>query len=72
VRVLLIRRSKINPNDMRAYVCIAHADSPKHKFIGAGTRSTEACFKESESEVALLSRKLVVMTDGTNISLFHV
>jgi SRSO17 transposase len=54
-RVLLVRRSKTNPEELRAYICFAPKNTPVQKFIEvAGVRWTiETCFKESKSEVGL-------------------
>jgi SRSO17 transposase len=54
-RVMLIRRSKTDFNDIRAHICYAPADTPNEEFIKiAGTRWTvESCFQESKSEVGL-------------------
>ena len=54
-RTLLVRRSKTNPDELRAYICFAPLETAIQKFIEvAGTRWTvETCFKESKSEVGL-------------------
>jgi SRSO17 transposase len=54
-RYLLVRRSKTDPEDLRAYVCFAPADTSIEKLVQvAGTRWTvERCFAESKSEVGL-------------------
>ena len=54
-RCLLVRRSKTDPDEIRAYICYAPADTPNQKFVEtAGTRWTvETCFKESKSEAGL-------------------
>lgn len=54
-RYLLIRRSKTNPNELRAYACFAPENVPVQKLVQiAGTRWTvECCFAESKSEVGL-------------------
>ena len=54
-RVLLVRRSKSNPEEIRAYICFAPDDVEDQKLVEvAGTRWTvETCFKESKSEVGL-------------------
>ena len=54
-RSLLIRRSKSDPADQRAYICFAPIETPKQRLVEvAGTRWTvETCFKESKSEVGL-------------------
>lgn len=54
-RFLMIRRSKSDPNELRAYICFAPIDTPAEKLIEvAGMRWTvETCFKESKSEVGL-------------------
>jgi len=52
---LLIRRSKSDPSELRAYICFAPQDTPVEKLVQiAGFRWTvESCFKESKSEVGL-------------------
>jgi SRSO17 transposase len=54
-RAMLIRRSKTDPDEMRAYLCFAHENTAHEKFVQiAGIRWTvESCFKESKSEVGL-------------------
>jgi len=54
-RVMLIRRSKTDPKDIRAHICHAPNDTPDEKFIQtAGVRWTvERCFQDSKSEVGL-------------------
>lgn len=54
-RYLLVRRSKTDPSNLRAYACFAPDDIPIEKHIQiAGTRWTvERCFAESKSEVGL-------------------
>ena len=54
-RSLLIRRSKSDPTDTRAYICFAPTETLKQKLAEvAGSRWTvETCFKESKSEVGL-------------------
>ena len=54
-RSLLIRRSKSDPGELRAYICFAQVDTPVQKYVEvAGCRWTiESCFKESKSEVGL-------------------
>ncbi len=54
-RYLLVRRSKTDSSDMRAYACFAPEDISVEKLIQvAGTRWTvERCFAESKSEVGL-------------------
>ena len=54
-RCLLVRRSKTDPDDMRAYACFAPDDTPIEKLVQvAGIRWTvESCFAESKSEVGL-------------------
>ena len=54
-RHLLVRKSKTNSQDLRAYVCFAQSDTPIEKLVQiAGTRWTvERCFAESKSEVGL-------------------
>jgi len=54
-RYLLVRRSKTDPNKLRAYACFAPDGTPIEKLVQiAGTRWTvERCFEESKSEVGL-------------------
>ena len=54
-RSLLIRRSKSDPKELRAYICFASIGTPVQKLVEvAGSRWTvETCFKESKSEVGL-------------------
>ena len=54
-RSLLIRRSKGDPTDQRAYVCFAPIETPRQRLAEvAGSRWTvETCFKEGKSEVGL-------------------
>jgi len=54
-RWLLVRRSKTNPDELRAYACFAPDDTPAEKLVQiAGIRWTvECCFAESKSEVGL-------------------
>ena len=54
-RVMLVRRSKTDPDDLRAHICYAPENTPKEKLIEvAGTRWTvETCFRESKGEVGL-------------------
>jgi len=54
-RRFLVRRSKNDPTELRAYVCFAPDDTPIEKLVQiAGTRWTvERCFAESKSEVGL-------------------
>ena len=54
-RYLLVRRSKTDPNELRAYACFAPENVPVEKLIQiAGIRWTvERCFAESKSEVGL-------------------
>jgi SRSO17 transposase len=54
-RCLLVRRSKTDSADLRAYACFAPENLPLEKLIQiAGTRWTvERCFAESKSEVGL-------------------
>lgn len=49
-RVMLIRRSKTEPDDLRAHICYAPENTPNEKLIEiAGTRWTvKMCFKESK------------------------
>jgi len=54
-RHLLVRKSRTDPDDMRAYVCFSPDDIPLEKLVRvAGIRWTvERCFAESKSEVGL-------------------
>ena len=54
-RVVLVRRSKSDSEDMKAYLAFAPLDAPDKKFVEvAGTRWTvETCFKESKGEAGL-------------------
>ena len=54
-RSILIRRSKSEPDELRAYICFAPIDTPKQKLVEvAGRRWTvETCFKESKGEVGM-------------------
>ncbi len=54
-RYLLVRRSKTDPQQMRAYACFAPEETPFEKLIQiAGLRWTvETCFAESKSQVGL-------------------
>ena len=54
-RCMLVRRSKTDPSELRAYICFGPADTPDSKFVEvAGTRWTvETCFAESKSEAGL-------------------
>lgn len=54
-RTLLVRRSKSDPNELRAYICFAPIDTSRQKLIEiVGQRWTiETCFKEGKSEVGL-------------------
>jgi SRSO17 transposase len=54
-RVILVRRSKSEPKEMKAYLAFAHADTSAQKLVEiAGIRWTvEMCFKESKGEVGL-------------------
>jgi SRSO17 transposase len=54
-RIMLVRRSKSAPDELRAYICFAQETTPNQKFVEiAGTRWTvETCFKESKSEVGM-------------------
>jgi SRSO17 transposase len=54
-RCMLVRRSKTDPDELRAYICFGSADTPDSKFVEvAGTRWTvEMCFAESKSEAGL-------------------
>ncbi len=54
-RHLLVRKSKTDSRDLRAYACFAQADTSIQKLVQiAGTRWTvERCFAESKSEVGL-------------------
>ena len=53
--VILVRRSKSDPEEMKAYLAFAPADTPDQKLVEvAGIRWTvEMCFKESKGEVGL-------------------
>jgi len=54
-RVILVRRSKSNPEEMKAYLAYAPIVTPAKKLVEiAGIRWTvEMCFKESKGEVGL-------------------
>ena len=54
-RVMLVRRSQTDHDDMRAHICYAPKDTPNEKLIAvAGTRWTvESCFQETKSEVSM-------------------
>jgi SRSO17 transposase len=54
-RVILVRRSKSEPEEMKAYLVFAPRDTPSKKLVEvAGIRWTvEMCFKESKGEVGL-------------------
>jgi len=54
-RVMLVRRSKTDPTDLRAHICYAHTDTPNGKLIEvAGTRWTvESSFQEAKSEAGM-------------------
>ena len=54
-RCMLVRRSKTDPSELRAYICFGPSDTPDNKFVEvAGTRWTvETCFAESKSEAGL-------------------
>ena len=54
-RVMLVRRSKTDPADLRAHICYAPADTPYEKLIEvAGTRWTvESSFQEAKSETGM-------------------
>lgn len=54
-RVILVRRSKSEPEEMKAYLAFAPADTLDARFVEvAGIRWTvEMCFKESKGEVGL-------------------
>jgi len=54
-RYLLVRRSKTDPNELRAYACFSPENVSVEKLVKiAGTRWTvERCFAESKSEVGL-------------------
>jgi SRSO17 transposase len=54
-RSMLVRRSKTDPSEMRAYLCFAPENTTNEKIIQiAGIRWTiESCFKESKSEVGM-------------------
>lgn len=54
-RVILVRRSKSDPEETKAYIAFASQDTPDSRLVEvAGTRWTvETCFKESKGEVGL-------------------
>jgi SRSO17 transposase len=54
-RVILVRRSKSKPDEMKAYIAFAPLDTPDLRIVEvAGTRWTvETCFKESKGEVGV-------------------
>jgi SRSO17 transposase len=54
-RVILVRRSKSEHDEMKAYIAFAPFDTPDVRLVEvAGTRWTvETCFKESKGEVGL-------------------
>jgi len=54
-RVILVRRSKSDPEEMKAYLAFAPQDTPDSRLVEvAGIRWTvEMCFKESKGEVGL-------------------
>jgi len=54
-RVILVRRSKSDPKEMKAYLAFAPQDTTGKKLVEvAGIRWTvESCFKESKGEVGL-------------------
>ena len=54
-RCLLVRRSKTDPTELRAFACFFPEDTPVEKLVEiAGTRWTvERCFAEGKSEVGL-------------------
>lgn len=54
-RCILVRRSKTDPDEMRAYICFGPTDTQNSRFVEvAGTRWTvETCFAESKSETGL-------------------
>ena len=54
-RVILVRCSKSDPKEMKAYLAFAPQDTPDKKLVEvAGIRWTvESCFKESKGEVGL-------------------
>jgi SRSO17 transposase len=54
-RVMLIRRSKTSPDELRAHICYAPKETSDEKLVAVeGTRWTvESCFEESKSEVGL-------------------
>jgi len=54
-RVILVRRSKSDPKEMKAYLAFAPQDTSAKKLVEvAGTRWTvEMCFKEAKGEVGL-------------------
>ena len=55
VRCFLVRKSKKDPGEMRAFICFAPENTPTEKFVQiAGIRWTvESCFKESKSQVGM-------------------
>jgi SRSO17 transposase len=54
-RIIMVRRSKSDADDMKAYIAFAPSDTPDVRLVEvAGTRWTvETCFKESKGEVGL-------------------
>ena len=54
-RLLLIRRSKSDPEEKRVYICFSPIETAKQRLVEvAGSRWTvETCFKEGKSEVGL-------------------
>lgn len=54
-RVMLVRRSQTDHDDMRAHICYAPVETPNEILIEkAGMRWTvESCFRESKSEVGM-------------------
>ena len=54
-RVILVRRSKSEPKEVKAYIAFAPNDTSAQKLVEvAGTRWTvETCFKESKGQVGL-------------------
>jgi SRSO17 transposase len=54
-RIILVRRSKSDPKELKAYLAFAPNDTPDSRLVEvAGTRWTvESCFKESKGEVGL-------------------
>jgi SRSO17 transposase len=64
-RIILVRRSKSDPEEMKAYLAFAPVDTPDSRLVEvAGIRWTvEMCFKESKGEVGL-DQYEVWLTEG--------